>query len=217
MGFWRFNPVEPCCNPPAGYCQCTPCKWKVTDHNGYDPFILAGGEGEYEVTEQPYFQTQDLPQSVVGWYGHETLRLNGVLAPNDKGPPWRRTWQRAIPYSQAEAAAIEASHSRWVFGYHAWQYNVGEDVGFTETMLTWGLGIHPWADGTVPRLPGSSQVITAPIMYWWRAGEHNISGWERRWNCWGPNKLLLEFAFGQFNVPEDETQEDWYVIVEPDV
>lgn len=218
MGFWRWNLTEPCCNPPAGLCQCTPCKWRVIEQSGYDPFVLSIDEDdEITVTEQPYFDLVELPQSVRGWYGHEQLRLNHVLDANDKGPPWRRLWQAQIPYAASDALAVGATHSRWEFGFGEWAYTVGGDVGFAESRLTWGLGIHPLSDGTLLRLPHNDRLVFAPIQYWWRAGEHNPPGWEARWNCWGPNKLLLEFAAGQFNVPEDETHEDWYVIVEPDV
>ena len=223
MGFWKNNPSEPCCNPPAGYCQCQPCRWKVTEVQGYDP-VYSVANPDLTTSDYDYFAEVGLPHSLAGYVSHQLLRINraNIDAPGE-GPPWLRLWQAAVDYPDGPAhpnndAGNPTPFSRWYFGFYNWFYDngIGGAPNVHEEQVSWGLGINLYAEG--PRLlkhgyPTTGDSITADEM-WWLIPGYNLPGWENRWNCWGPNKLLaIEngklFTFG----PEPSR----YVIVEPDV
>lgn len=210
MGFWRNNPADPCCNPPAGNCQCTPCRWRIIGHSGGDPSANV-------------FETLGLPISIsaVSRFSrratNESLRRSGIIS--RIGPPWRRIWSRAIEHTPAEAAAIGTTHSDWNFGYYQIGYHVGGAAGFDVSWTDWFLGLDLQDD------PNSGTLLTRSMVFhfvWRFQPGSNVAGGPPYWNCWGPNKLYLEktsegFGSDGFVEFDPANPHDNWVIVEPDV
>lgn len=220
MGFWRNNPTEPCCNPPAGFCQCQPCRWKVT-------FATSGvWEVVYknEITNQyepfDHWAVVGVPQSLYAWTS--AAQLHKYRVPSGTTPPltierapWRRLWRSLVQYPEriGQYVLADPEHNNsvaYVFGYYDWAVESGGAfTGSAAIVRTWGFGLEDRTGKTLNPLPYLESTIRRPAMYWWVAG-HNVEGWESSWNCWGRNKLI-------YVDPEEGYDPTKAIIVEPDL
>lgn len=197
MGFWKFNPAEPCCNPPAGYCQCQPCRWRIVEIvQGAEPFIYFGEDA----SEQDYFEDVGLPRAMRGYTNHHEWLCKGLVSFRPK--PWHRLWHIEFTF-----AGLEYS---WAFGYGRWFIPGATAIDAPLlNRIGWGFcvtddpahdhGFEPW-EGLTGGLSGNSDT---PL---WM----HVNGHHGAWNCWGENKLIFVGDLSS----DDPTR---YVVVEPDL
>ena len=189
---WIYNPPEPCANPPAGHCQCTPCQWRVTE--------VVGPSVRFEtLLGQDYFDFVGLPQSLSGHSHHAAWICRGLA--QETPPPWHRFWRKRI------TAGGIVYH--WWFGFGRWIIPGASSISPPKLdQVGWGLGLYdatnfrddqPWNGITIEEggLPGD---VRAPL--WLHTG---------RWYCWGENRLIFR---GDLAAAVDPEQ---YITVEPAV
>lgn len=198
MGFWRFNPPEPCCNPPAGWCQCQPCRWKITSVSD-GPFL-----SEEEPGQSNGILASPLPVILRGATKHSKIKLNGGISYD--GPPWFRMWRGLTTYQTIQSGISQGtSVDSWMvfwFGFAVWSLPDGWTPGLRQTFGLKFVGVTSDRSGhPVPQEEGpfsSFLFLHAP-------------GLSPKWDCWGQNKLyFVGDTVGEFDTAN-------VAIVEPDL
>lgn len=185
---WIWNPPDPCCNPPAGYCQCQPCSWKVTFLRG--PLTLSGDV----IAPDPYPVLRGASQ-------HSVIKRHGGVT--TEGPPWYRLWRGLSNFQVVGQGPAEGAWMMWWFGYWRWSLPAGWVPKLRET---WGLAFRGVTNDRSGGIPPRTTVPYLTGSQWL-----HLPDYSGKWNCWGENRLYyVGDTFGEF----DSLQ---YATVEPNL
>lgn len=191
MGFWIYNPPDPCCHPPAGWCQCQPCRWKVTSISSA-AFLDAEETGAVPKT----------PFALHGATRHTHIKINGGIGQH--GPPWYRMWRGLVDYEvfvEGDFFSLSSWMAFW-FGFAWWRLPAGWTP---RDRHTFGLSLRGiTVDSTGFQVPQEEGPFSGFLFI-------HQPGLSDKWNCHGPNRLYyVGDVVGEFD-------EDVYCVVEPDL
>ena len=207
MAYWKFNPPEPCGNPSAGWCQATPCRWKVTGFQG--PFseadVLISGTEKYPVVPFVLHGTSS---------SERVLRNNGAIVHDSgHGPPFYRLWSGFAAQKQKDGTPDASYVAGFAFGYWNFLIPAPDELSNSVPVSRFGmLSLGQTEKSSAPKHPATATrdaVYLSGKNLW--LYDPSYSG---RWNCWGENRLYYSFLQVGVGLTFDA---GYYVTITPDL